>query len=65
MRTFNVIVRATIELGGDFEGENESLVIEEAKSLLKTQGELTDIVVERVMILNDEEIPDGDPGADY
>lgn len=54
-RSYDVRVTATIEVGGTFEAEDAGAAQEAAIRELKTSGELSNIVVERCIFLDEDE----------
>lgn len=49
---YDIILRGTIELGGVFSGETREEAIAAAKLELRSSGDLTDITVERIVLLD-------------
>lgn len=54
-RSYDVRLTASIEIGGTFEAEDADAAKEAAIRELKTSGELSNIVVERCIFLDEDE----------
>lgn len=53
--TYDLLIKATIEIGGKWEADTAAEAIEMAKGELRDQGEISDIDVDRMVMLDEEE----------
>ena len=56
-RNYDVQLRATVSIGGVFRAPDSETALANAKLELRAQGELSDVEVERLVFLDDEEEP--------
>lgn len=63
-RKYDIILKATIEIGGVFEADDAQQALAAAQSELRSQGQIGDIVAERCIYL-DEPDPDDLPAEAY
>ncbi len=54
-RPYDVLIQATIEIGGKFEAESSQDAIAQALLELRSQGEISNTVVERCIFLDEED----------
>ncbi len=54
-RPYDVLIQATIEIGGKFEAESREEAIAMATAELKAQGEIHTVTVERCIFLDEED----------
>ena len=53
--TYDLLIKAIIEIGGKWEADTGAEAIEMAKGELRDQGEISDIDVDRMVMLDEEE----------
>jgi len=58
LHIYDVILTAKIEIGGQYWGNTAAEAIDAARLDLKANGELSEITVERQMLVDDEPVPD-------
>ena len=53
---YEILIRAEIEIGGVWEAEDLDTALAQARLELKAYGELSNLTVERTVLLDDEEV---------